>query len=388
MEIEHKTVTYDAATKTNKEYIYYSWEAVADQRYTYQVTVYGGTTVITPQPGSTATPAPTATPSPAQQGFTIKNGVLTAYTGTSKDPVIPDGVVEIGDGAFQRKSIYSVTIPEGVKKIGNNAFELAEELTTVILPSSLKEIGDYAFNRTKLSYIYLPDGVTSIGNYAFRSTYLTELVIPGSVETIGQYAFEDCTVLEQVYIREGVKTVQSYAFKDCVRLTSISFADSISAIESYALQGCYRLTSVKLPKNCKKLGAYVFLTCVFVTSGDALASELANLGYTVRRTYEAPSPGVVSGMAALKIPSSTTEIGVEAFMGASFQRVVLPDGLKTISPRAFQDCANLLYINIPDSVEYIAWDAFRNCKGVYFECSSGSVGESFAQSHGYTAVIN
>ena len=54
-------------------------------------------------------------------GFTIENGVLTAYTGSSKNVIIPDGVTIIGDGSPSvfGNDIESVVIPASVTTIAD-----------------------------------------------------------------------------------------------------------------------------------------------------------------------------------------------------------------------------------------------------------------------------
>lgn len=57
---------------------------------------------------------------------------------------------------------------------------------------------------------------------------------------------------------------------------------------------------------------------------------------------------------------------------STIQSVVAPDGLQVIGTRAFADCANLKCITLPDSVSYIAEDAFENTPDVVIFASVGS----------------
>ena len=46
-----------------------------------------------------------------ENGFTIANGVLTGYSGTATEVVVPNTVTAIGDRAFFKQPITSITIP-------------------------------------------------------------------------------------------------------------------------------------------------------------------------------------------------------------------------------------------------------------------------------------
>ena len=66
-------------------------------------------------------------------------GKATSYT-------IPDGVTEIGEGAFWAcRDFTSITIPESVTEIGDVAFVNCRSLRSVTIPSGVTKIGDGAF---------------------------------------------------------------------------------------------------------------------------------------------------------------------------------------------------------------------------------------------------
>lgn len=58
--------------------------------------------------------------------FKTEDGVLIEYTGTDTEPVIPDGIIEIGAGAFESSpaagSITKITLGRDVRKIDDEAF--------------------------------------------------------------------------------------------------------------------------------------------------------------------------------------------------------------------------------------------------------------------------
>ena len=139
---------------------------------------------------------------------------IMEYKGSSENVAIPDNfdgfpVVSIGQNAFQKKDVVSVTIP---------------------------------------------DSVTFIGWEAFRScSKLKSVVIGKSVETISGYAFSWCESLEKIVIPDSVKKIKEYAFYLCVSLTSVDFGNSLEKIENNAFDNCSSLTSVVIPDSVKDI---------------------------------------------------------------------------------------------------------------------------------------
>ena len=85
-----------------------------------------------------------------------ESSVLTGYTGTATDLVLPDSFVadngelvreySIGANAFQgNDEITSVVIPESVTRIGSNAFAGCTELQVLVISENVKKIGVCAF---------------------------------------------------------------------------------------------------------------------------------------------------------------------------------------------------------------------------------------------------
>ena len=85
--------------------------------------------------------------------------------------VIPEDIVNIGDGAFKNcDGITTVTLPTSVKIIGKSAFEGCSNMTDIVLPEGLQEIGDLAFaDCVNLKSVKLPASVTRVGDAAFKN---------------------------------------------------------------------------------------------------------------------------------------------------------------------------------------------------------------------------
>lgn len=88
--------------------------------------------------------------------------------GLRTEVVIPEGVTEIGESAFQCSHIPSVRLPSTLKKIEKQAFMYAHNLTKITLPDGLETIGDEAFSGCHpRNAVVLPASIKSIGKKAF-----------------------------------------------------------------------------------------------------------------------------------------------------------------------------------------------------------------------------
>ena len=136
--------------------------------------------------------------------------------------MIPNTVKRIGNEAFRRSGIRSISIPDSVTIIGESAFSRCANLTAVTLNEGLKEIRNYTFLEcTKLSDVKLPASITSIGNKAFSKTAITSIVIPNRVTAIGLRAFQGCDSLVRVTLGEAVSDIGENAFNGCHRLAQV-----------------------------------------------------------------------------------------------------------------------------------------------------------------------
>ena len=202
-----------------------------------------------------------------ESGFVIVRDVLYGYYGEDAIVVIPDGVTNIGDWAFEYSDMTSVTIPNSVTNIGASAFEGCLGLTSVTIPDGVTSIGDNAFRLCRsLMSATISDGVTSIGYEAFSGcSSLTSVTIPSSITNIGEMAFFDCTCLTNVTIVAGVTSIGSFAFEKCGGLTSVTIPDSVTNIGRSAFEDCDGLTDVTIPSSVTNIGDMAFFACSGLT---------------------------------------------------------------------------------------------------------------------------
>ncbi len=78
-------------------------------------------------------------------------------------------------------------------------------------------------------------------------------------------------------------------------------------------------------------------------------------------------------------PASLTEVDDEAFAGAAFTYVKLPENAVSIDWHAFADCPNLAYIYIPALTTQIDEEPFGNMQSLTILCKTVTTAETCAQ---------
>ncbi|MDE6351094.1 MAG: leucine-rich repeat domain-containing protein, partial [Treponemataceae bacterium] len=314
---------------------------------------------------------------------------LTGHTGTvPADLVIPEGVTEIGYGAFAGcTSLASVIIPDSVTEIyggsyyeNGGAFLGCTSLASVTIPASVAEIGTGAFKNCaslkeiqfggtmaqwqalkgsgdiQVSFVRCSDGnigVEEIPEYlkmdgtkvaGYIGKVPADLVIPEGVTGIKSEAFKDCLDIENVTIPGCVTEIEYDAFSECTYLERVTIEEGVKIIGEDAFSGCTSLASVTIPNSVTAISHGAFYGCASLES-VIISNNMTAIGN--RRD---------------KGPFSNDEIK-GAFEGCtSLASVVIPDSVKIIGDKAFKDCTSLASVAIPGSVTHIYDGAFNGCK--------------------------
>lgn len=149
----------------------------------------------------------------------ITKRLVTCKTSKTEEFVVPEGIMQIDNGAFSECQISSVTLPDSLKYIGSYAFEncpnlkkinfgngieeigkyggfsntsilhRCEKLTKIVMPKQVKRIGDGAFAASDIKSIQLNEGVEKIGTLAFMNSEIHEIKVPRTIKYIDVGAF-------------------------------------------------------------------------------------------------------------------------------------------------------------------------------------------------------
>ena len=339
---------------------------------------------------------------------------------------IPSSVTSIGSYAFAGcSSLDSVVIPSSVTSIGDFAFQYCSSLASVVIPNSVTSIGYNAFsgcssllayrlNSDYTAYVYdagdsiltanIPDkityegkdyAVTSIGYVFYGCSSLASVVIPSSVTSIGDDAFYGCSSLHSVTIGSGVQSIAASAFTDFngyIQPEKVIWLGNTPPEGYKNVNGTYNYVSNDLFSGLSNTKVYPFLSSMFEKDGikyvpnpsertcdaidcvyDPTAANI-NIGKTVNykgvelavkdiRPYTCYGNRYVK---SVKVDYGRA-IPQYAFYGCrKLEYAVLGESLKSMEYSAFEDCASLKGITIPDSVTGIGGRCFSGCESLAY----------------------
>ena len=170
--------------------------------------------------------------------------------------------------------------------------------------------------------------VTEIGAEAFKYCYAETVLLPDTVTHIGARAFEGCAYLQSVTIPQA-----------CVSIGADAFS------------GCTMLQTVTLPGTVQEIGAGAFDGTPYLENqtGDAVV-----LGNGILYRYRGSDT-------AYTVPEQIRIIGAGAFADAeTLEKITIPAGVQQIQQGSFSGCTALAEIEAPDTLTYLAADAFAD----------------------------
>ena len=264
---------------------------------------------------------------------------------------LPGTVVRIADMAFAEAArLTEVILNEGLTEIGGSAFSQCSELALPILPASLTTIGENAFEYciSMNGTLHIPKNVISIGRFAFYQDYgLTGIVIEpeSQLSRIGYGTFGYCGITDFTVPR-SVSSMGQEVFLGCKNLIAVTFeADSqLEAIAAWTFSGAEKLRQITFEEG------------------------------SVLKLLEARSLEGLRNLERITLEYCTqlTTIDNYAFQNcASLAEVTLPDSLAEIGRYAFNGCVSLSRLDLPENVTSIGRYAFNrtNNLNVYFRAS-------------------
>ena len=365
--------------------------------------------------------------------FELLGTMLKQYHGKAARIALPNGITEIGSGAFADCDfLHEIVLSEGITRIGERSFAGCTALSRVVFPRSLRMVGNEAFKDcaalrdakfrgdlaqlgvgafsgcSTLEAVVFDCPISKIGydafygcssltefsvsseSYSYKSVggvlfdydgkHLVrypagkpdrEYTVPEGVVTILDGAFYGCTKLERVTLSKDVKLIGSSAFRSCAALKTVSLPENLETIKNSAFQGCKSLVRAELPAYVAYIGAYAFSHCTKL-SAVILPPKLTELCLGV---FEA-----CSSLSTAVLPESIIKIGEKAFMRSGLTELFVPYSTTRIEKQSFAECGKLHYIFLSGRVNQIAANAFESCSPALTVFGmTGTAAEEFAE---------
>lgn len=330
--------------------------------------------------------------------FVIEDGVLSAYKGTGKHVVIPEGVTRMDIRVFaDTPEIVSVKIPSTVSSI-YTFFKFAPNLTEILVDPAnpwFSSVDGILFTKdeqgrlnelvacpcAKSGTCTVPEGVKGIGSRGFDSCEkLIAIRLPNSITQLGENAFADCTGLSELVIPDSVTEIEHWAFNNCKSLKQLELPDSVTRLGQGVFSGCAGLSSITIPASVARMGQYQFFRCDSLTEIILDPASKLNVAtkdgvlysYDFKELIAYP-PGKEGDFV---IPEGVESIFEQAFRWCrKLTGVTLPESLTAIESNVFDGCTGLTTLTIPAGVKTLGYAPFMGCsnlKNIHVDPANGS----------------
>ena len=233
----------------------------------------------------------------------------------------PEGITEIGEFAFARSNLESITIPEGVTKIGYGAFYHCDNLKEVHIPDTVTEIEEYAFAKTP----FMERGNTSTGQFLIVGDGIligyqggdSIINIPGGVKQIADGVFKDHMGITAVNLPDTVTVIGEEAFQGCKNLATVNGGNELIAIKAGAFQGC-PLSTVTISDTVQEIGLAAF-------DLDGGTDTVTFLGIEL--------PGLIMGNSSSRI----NHVEERTYAFGSIGKAIIPVGAESLDGTILED---------------------------------------------------
>lgn len=233
-----------------------------------------------------------------------------------------------------------------ITEIPNNAFKDKSMINSVILPEGLIRIGEYAFQGTNIRRVSIPSTVTTILQYAFISTPIEYLTFAENTQitTINQFAFANCSKLQSIDFNgaASLNTIGNAAFFNCSSLREMVIPNTVTSVGYSAFHGCSSMKAITFSNALTFINDYVCNGCS--------ALEVIHFPQELTRINYAAFSGT-QNLRKIDFPSTLNEIRAYAFENCGVDSVKLPITLQYLYRNAFYNCQNLKYIELPSYLE-------------------------------------
>lgn len=305
---------------------------------------------------------------PMSGDVVIKSSVMDYHNGSNYVYT----VIAVDGYKWRDSNITSISFPETVTSI--QGFQNCNSLTSVTIPASVTSIALQTFGQCNaLTEIKVAEGNTAYSDIdgvlfdAEKETLLiypngktaTSYTAPAGTKGVGSYAFSEHPTLEEITLPEGTTDLARRMVFGCDFLKTINLPSTIASIDKEFLYN---------PSNLEAINV--------TPAANAVYSSIDGVLFNADQTELIHFPP--ANCKDYVMPSTVKTIKEEAFAHSKVETIQLPEGLKEIEAKAFNNCRKLKELSIPEGVTTIGDQAFTYCttlKTLTIPASATEVGE-------------
>lgn len=274
--------------------------------------------------------------------------------------IIAEGTRLIAEKAFDgRVSLRSLHLPSTLRAVDTMAFYECDKIAELSLPEGLVHIGDWAFEAAPIEVLLLPDSLTYLGEDAFASAPLRVLSLPPSLTYIGKRAFLPHALPKReheggLYLGDEAHPYTCLVGVTDKSLCSLSLHADTKILFAGALDGCALLTEVTLPEGVRQIGERAFRACKALRS-IAFPSSL--------RLVDEEAFADCVGLSRIAFSGAPLALESAAFSGCEALTELCLHAVE-VGDNVFDGCTGLRHVTVGADVNLYGYDVFTGCEAL------------------------
>ncbi len=315
-------------------------------------------------------------------GITAIEGYTFEECKSLKKIILHEGIEKIFTGAFLNcQGLEEVEMKEGIKSIRAEAFSGCENIKSIKIPDSVEEIESKAFYSCKnLEEIKMSEGIRYVETEVFNETkYYIENLSDNNDIYIGKVLIKCNRGSSDIKVKEGTRVIANGACAGKQNLVSAELPESLICIGDEAFAECHELKDINIPSKLEKIRSKAFYACD-IESVD-IPETVSFIGFrsfencvSLKEVKMSHTPEKVSAC-VFKNTLWLKNLEQDKYHCKYFQNILLEysgngsfvkiqDGTKLIVGLVFSESKGLETVEIPKSVEFIGFGAFRSCENL------------------------
>lgn len=345
-----------------------------------------------------------------------------------KKLILQEGIKSISDGVFTNSEFESIELPSTLNSISSLAFSDCENLSNIdvsknnnfIYSSGIlinKNSMSIAFvssaKLSSISELEIPEGIKNFSVSIWKYTNINKLILPSTMETLAAenlpnsinevkvktgnkklisennilYNTDNKLIMcyskeKDITIQEGIKRIGTGAFFQANNVQNISLPDSLNTIDRRIVTNSLQLKNINIGENVNEIDPLFknmnYNGNVNISSKNSKYEVIDNVLYEKNEEKKETLVRVLYYIdKTIEINSEVVEIGDYALYGQwGLTKITIPKNVKIIG-KSFQNCKNLLNIEIPSTVtsidSYCFSDATNNLSQIIIKNKENSI---------------